>query len=325
MKRSVQVWKMTDGLGAPLDYRFPAHEFVALVNAIQADPAGDLRAFSRDGTELLLEAVGSTRPHVCLHRIRRDNLPSEEQLGRVQDLSIPESSGLAEGTHLFFYPRNVVLVLYNHEGPRVGRFSDWLKERLDWDIRLLPVHRADIADIINSMVRFNAVELSLSAEQAAALVGDDEIGDDDVAGALIAASRLTHVGTIRLGLSVGPGMPSPQKQGAFRALVDRILGREDLPDFRTARVTGVLPDGRGTTVVDLIEDRLVAQQEVEPETSRFRRVSNESAHSAAEATFDLFKEQISAVMEPIDAEPLALPEALKPVLEPGDAAQDPDN
>ena len=312
---------MTDAWGAPLEHRFPARQFVRLIDAVQADPRGDLRAFSRDGTELLLEAIGSARPHVCLHRIRRDNFPSEEQSGRVQDLSIPETSGLAEGTHLFFYPRNVVLVLYNHEGPRAGRFSDWVRQRLDWDIQLQPVHRADIVDIINSMVRFNSVELSLSADQAAALLHEDVAGDDDVAEALLAASRLTHVGNVRLALSVGPGMPSAQKQGAFRALVDRILGREDLPEFRTARVTGVLPDGRGTTVVDLIEDRLVTQQEVEPEASRFRRVSSVSAHAAAEATFELFKEQISAVVKPVDADAMTLPPALIHPEEPGDVAQ----
>jgi hypothetical protein len=311
MKRSLQVWKMVGALGQPLTTRFPAKKFASLVAEVQKDPKGDLRAFSEDGTELLLEAVASARPHVCLHRIRRNNLPSEETAGRVQDLSIPAGSGLAEGTHLFFYPRNVVLVLYNHEGPRAGRMSDWLRQRTGIDVLFKPVHRVDIAAIINSMVRFNAVELSLDAQQAAHLLQDD-LPDDDVAQALFAASRLTGLGNIRLGLSVGAGMPSEQKQSAFRGLVDRILGREDLPGFRVARVTGVLPDG-GTTVVDLIEDRLVAQQEVEAEDSRFRRVSNVSAVEAAEATFDLFRQQISQAVPPIEGGLMDLPEALSPV------------
>lgn len=320
MKRSVQVWRMTDGFGRPLPERFPARDFVDLVRKEQADPKGDLRAFSRDGTELLLEAFASNRPHVCLHRVRRDNLPSEEEGGRVRDLSIPPTSGLAEGTHLFFYPRNVVLVLYNHEGPRVGRFSDWLLQRVGLDIRFQPVHRADVMAIIQEMVRFNGVTIALSAEQAAALLEGDEIPDDDVAEALVAASRLTGMGQVRLELSVGPGMPSPQKQRAFRALVDRLLGREDLPDFRAARVTGVLPNGGGTTVVDLIEDRLVAQHEVEPEASRYRRVSTASALDAAESTFNLFNEQISAVVAPVDGGHMALVEAFEPVEVPDDGA-----
>ena len=308
---------MTDGFGSPLTSKFPAKEFVKLVQAAQDDATGNLRAFSPDGTELLLETFASPRPHVCLHRIRRDNLPSEETGGRVQDLSIPDTNGLAEGTHIFFYPRNVVLVLYNHDGPRIGRLAHWFRARLGIDVAFEPVHRTDVGSIIAEMVRFNGVEIALSADQAAALLQDDTFDDDDVSEALIAASRLTGMGHVRIGLSVGPGMPSPQKQGAFKALVERLLGRDDLPLFRAARVTGVLPGG-GTTVVDLIEDRLVAQQEVEAELSRYRRVSAASAAAAAEGTFELFKEQLSAKVPPLADANLDLPEGLLPAETPGD-------
>lgn len=321
MQRNVQIWRMVDGLGSPLPARFPSQAFVSMILAVQAEDEGDLRAFSADGTELLLEAFASSKPHVCLHRIRRDNLPSEEQAGRVQDLSIPETSGLAEGTHIVFYPRNIVAVIYNHSGPRIARMSDWLAQRVGLSIQFQPVHRTDIAAVIKDMVRFNGVELSLTADQAAALLSDDsadgEAQEDGVAEALYAVSKLTHLGNITIRLSVGPGKPSAQKQSAFKTLVNRIVGRDDLGSFRKARVTGVKSDG-ATTVVDLIEDRLVTQQDVEAEQSRFRRVSTESAFQAANGTFELFKKQISEVVPKIDAVRLDLPDELAAVQEPSD-------
>ena len=311
MRRMVQVWQLTDPLGNPFSEGFPSASLCRLLAAEQGRSGGDLRFFHRDGAETLLEPVGDTpRPHLLLHRVRRDNLPSEvDGAGRVSNLSIPDPNGLVEATNLIFYPRNIVMVVYNHDGPRVRRFSEWLQGRLGVELGLRPVYREDAVDLINSMERITAIELALPAELADGL---DPDGDDDVAAALGAVARLTDGGAAKVTFSVGRHRP-PSARARLRDAARRLVRRQDISRFSTARITGYLPGDSEPTVLNLVEDQLVAQRQVEAVSSRDRRISHASARAACDDTFDVFKQQIESVVEPLPTATMRLPTALRPV------------
>lgn len=312
MKRKVQVWQLTDALRNPLAQRVPAKSLYDLLAAQQAQGV-DMRFFHSDGMETLMEAVaGTPRPHLCLHRVRRDNLPAEvDPTGQIHDLSIPNANGLVEATNFVFYPRNVVVAVYNHEGPRVRRFVEWMNGRLGTDLDVRPVYRADVLAIIDSLVRVSSIELAIPAEMTGSLESDE----DDVAGALGATANLTDGGTTHVTLGVGHRRP-PSARQRLGAVARRIARRNDLPLFTTARVTGVLEGDREPTVVDLVHDQLVAQREVDPISVRDRRISHESALTACDDTYHQYKQQIEATVSPIPASNMPLPSTLATVVVP---------
>lgn len=52
-----------------------------------------------------------------------------EQAGALSDLRIPTHAGLAETIHIVVFPDNIVGADFNFFGPRLSRFSRYLKEK----------------------------------------------------------------------------------------------------------------------------------------------------------------------------------------------------
>lgn len=303
MERQAQVWQIVDPLGNPLERRFPAHALHKLIAAAQGQGT-DLYNVDRLGTRTLMEAAsgGNSRPHLILHTIRQENLPSEDARGKVIDLSIHADHGLAEGTHFLFCPRNVVICLYNHFGPRPRRLADWLKARAGLDVSFAPLYRTDVWTLIDDMEKLTAVEVSIPADQAANLpaAGDgDGDGHPSVLDALRGAGSAGRGGTIHMTWSVGRGghaMP----QTRMRNILGDIYEARD-GGFTVAKAYGRVEGVDHAVPVDLIEDQLVTRKSVEPETSRSRRLSTPSAYEAMDATFKQFKGQIEDLVDPVES------------------------
>ncbi len=309
MERWVQVWQITDGLGIPLALRFPAHQLWQLIDR-EAQNGADLYNRDRDGTTTLLEALpGASRPHLALHTIRRSNLPSEDAGGRIVDLTIDPRHGLAEGTHFLFCPRNVVICLYNHVGPRIGRLGNWLETRTGLSVQFTPLYRRDTWAVIEQMQRLTQIELSIPADQIA-VIGDDPSFDPSLLDALRASARVSHGGLVHLVWSVGTGGHSVP-QGRMRELAHSLV-RSDKTGFKGAKVSGRVEGSTSPIPVDLLHDQLVTRRSVEPERERSRRLSTGSAYEAMDETYELFKQQIQEAIEPVAAPHIALPDALIP-------------
>ncbi|MCW2672973.1 MAG: hypothetical protein JWP14_1562 [Frankiales bacterium] len=311
MLRNVQVWQITDPLGDPLPVRFPSARLFRVLDAERRRKRGNLSCFHRDGTETLLEPITSSpRPQFSLHRVRRENLPSEvDPTGNVTDLSIPGPNGLVEATELVFFPRNVVVAVYNHQGPRVRRLAEWLSLRLDTHISLRPVFRSDAIAIIDSMERFTTIELALPAEMAVDL---DPADENDVFAALEASARATDGGAARVVLSVGRHRRASARQ-RLAEQARSLVRRQDLGRFSTARVVGYLPGESDPTMINLVDDQLVLQREIEPISARDRRLSHRSAREACEETFEHHQAQIEATIPPVPAGDFPMPEKPIPV------------
>jgi hypothetical protein len=202
------------------------------------------------------------------------NLPAEDAGGRIVPLSIPATHGLAETTHFRFFPRNVVLCLYNHFGPRPQRLADWLNQRLALDVAIHPIYRHDMWAQIDQMEQITRVDLKVPSDQVAVLDAG-QIDDYDVLSALRTLGRASRGGYLTFGLGVGRGRHA-MSQGQMRRVLDSLRVGGVTGSASRAKVFGKGADGQAA-VVDLVHDRLVMRATVEPESERSRQPANESA------------------------------------------------
>lgn len=309
MERWVQVWQITDEFGAPLTWRFPSQALLRLVEQ-SASNGQDLYNRDRDGVTTLLEPIpGRRRPHLALHTIRRINLPSEDAGGTIVDLTIDPNHGLAEGTHFLFCPRNVVICLYNHNGPRTGRLASWLEARTGLRVKFSPLYRTDTWAVIDEMERLTRLEITIPTDQVAALDPDPQF-DRALLDALRASAGVSDGGLIHLVWSVGRGGHSVS-QWRMRDLVRNLVGA-DKRGFKGVKVFGKMEGVLSPVPVDLLQDQLVTRREVEPEHERSRRLSSASAYEAMDETYEVFKSQIQEGVAQIDDVRPQLPRELLP-------------
>lgn len=311
VERWVQVWQITDPMGQPLAQRFPSPQVHRVVKAAQDADQDCYHVDGYDATRTLMEALGGRRPHLALHTIRRDNLPSEDDGGKVVDLSISVNSGLAEGTHFIFCPRNIVVCLYNHHGPRIRRLGDWLDARMDIEVGFIPLYRLDAWGIIESMNRLSGIEITIPAAQARALAPAAPQEDPEgLLEALRATGRAALGGQVHLSWTVGRG-EDRLPQSRMRALASTLY-RMNKDGMSVARIRGRVDGVKQPVPVDLIHDQLVTRRTVEPEVERSRRLNAESAYAAMEGTYEEFKEQIREAVDQIPDDRMAAPGKLLP-------------
>ena len=99
-------------------------------------------------------------------QIRRTGLPQLEQAGALSDLRIPTNAGLAETIHIVVFPDNIVGADFNFFGPRLCRFSRYLKEKAPNhlpDILFQPLLRHDISRLLTKLQNIRLFHLRIRA------------------------------------------------------------------------------------------------------------------------------------------------------------------
>lgn len=259
MKRSVQFWRIVSKTSADLPGKFPADK---LVDALDVANQGglDRHYLCRSGMRILAHSGGSAPlPTVLLDKVRGENFPSVGNArGQRTRMPLNVGEGLLEPTYFSFLNNNVVAVLVGGHGPHAQRLSEYLQFKFSMPVSLVPVLRQDLDQVLDEM-RLTQIELAIPAEQ----IDRNLIGGDWVE-ALDGASRLTHDGVIRIGLSVGRAGDAHYKQAFSRRLqelTDHLRQAAGIGALKTAKVSGVHQGN--PQVVDLVNDKFVERVEVD--------------------------------------------------------------
>jgi len=237
-ERTVQFWRIRHKDESDLPWPFPAAQIVRKLKKAEDDRLNRYRS-AKDGVVVLGEGITSTpASHVVLYRTRRNNLPHIDLDGKVSDLDLPDSGGLAEPTHFAFHARNIVSVLYNNNGPRAGRLLDYINAKFGCEIDLVPIYREDLAAILEQM-RQTRIDVTMPASQAIQLTGTDE---DDWVSPLVNAADLLEGGNISIRVSIGQkgkGEEKAARAGRLRELMNQLRGRNDLKGSSRLRCTAL--------------------------------------------------------------------------------------
>ncbi len=307
IQRKVQLWRFFDENDTPAP-PIPVGELHRFLVA-RDDASEDMAYSGTDHYVTHLSPVRGVEPHVVLSRIRSDDLPSQRVNGKVVALdgSITE---LAEGSHFLFLPRNLVAFIGTGFSPRPGRLAEWMRNRLGWDVWMEPVVRHDVGPILDNLRKITSVEVKIAADEARQLqLADFFEGENDPLGALLTAQHAQQGGIITVGWSVGQG--SDANQGWFQRLVDRLRGA-DLERFRSAKAKVYVEHSDIAVPVDFLQDRIVAEVEIDQPTGRQRLLEAPVALDAMRRAWQQF-EDTDKVLEHLDSlegKPLQVPTTL---------------
>lgn len=306
-RRKVQLWRFFDANDKPVP-PIPAGELHRFLVA-QDDSNADMAYLGTDDYVTHLSPIGGVEAQVVLSRIRADDLPSQRVDGKVVALD-PNVGELAEGSHFLFLPRNLVAFIGTGFSPRPGRLAEWMRNRLGWDVWLEPVVRQDVGPILDNLRKITSVEVKIAADEAKRLeLADFFEGENDPLGALLTAQRAQQGGIITVGWSVGQG--SDANQGWFQRLVDR-LRRADLERFRSAKAKVYVEHSDNAVPVDFLQDRIVAEVEIDHPTGRQRLLESPVALAAMQRAWEQFKDtdKVLDTLDPLEGTPLQVPAAL---------------
>ncbi len=282
MRRNVQLWRFHEAGGDPAQLLPMTH----LHRFLLEQRSSDLAHTSTDGYETHLVPVSGSAPHLELHRIRQNDLPSERRAGRIVDLD-PSVNELAEGSHFLSLPHNLIAFIGTGFSPRPGRLAEWMRSRLSWDITLEPVLRRDAGAILDNLRKITSVEVKIAADEAHRLDVSGFFRDErDPLGALLVAQRAQQGGIITVGWSVGQGTDA--HQGWFRELVQR-LREADLTGFRAAKAKIYLEGSDNAVPVDFIHDKIVTEVEVDQPSGRQRLLAAPAALDAMQRAWHQFQ------------------------------------
>ncbi len=138
---------------------------------------------------------------------------------------------------------------------------DYINAKFGCEIDLVPIYRGDLATILQQM-RQTRIDVTMPASQAVQLNSTD---GDDWAGPLAETAELLNDGIISIRVSIGQKGNAAEKDnrvGRLRGLMNQLLGRDDLKDFKSIKVSGTELGTGNQLSVDLLEQRFILRTEV---------------------------------------------------------------
>jgi len=289
--RRVQFWRINNGTGDVLPFKFPAKKVVNKLRAAEA--VRGARYFRcADGVDLLAEAhlIRGRKPGLALYNRRSVNLPRQEQDGVISDLNLPRRGTLAEATFVTFFPRNIVGVLYNYQGPAASRLPEYINAKLGVDISISPVFRSDAFEVLSRM-DLSKLSISIEADQAHLLSGNSDSGEATATGiAKIVddAANYSQGGLIEISMSVGRRGVVEERHAIrerIHATAMSLARGTGLEYFSKAKAEGRDPSSGDAVSVDLIRDRLVHSVTVDEETRGSVEVLTEAAFASIDSAW----------------------------------------
>lgn len=249
-----------------------------------------LRAPDDTLTFCLVDQVRSPQ-HLRLASSRRSGLPQVEDGGRLRGLGIPTSTGLAESTHVVFFPERIVGAEFNFYGPRLSRLGTYLAERAGPHcppLTFQPLLRQDVVRQIDRLQEVRLLQLRIRPSYATTLGQADR----DLGAAFEAAARVGDAEELEIVLRPRAHSRRSLGQriiGTIRALTHRSDLRSNVSRFH---VKGYDPETNRTELVDVLSDRLVATKRMVLEGPRTRAISATSAYSAIEEAYQELRSEL---------------------------------
>lgn len=231
-----------------------------------------------------------------LGRIRRAGLPQVENGGgTLTALAIPDSSGLAEITHMMFFPANILGAVFNFYGPRPTSFAAYVRAKVPDtppELKIEPLIRADISQQLNRFETLRMLQLKIRPSYSQIVEqANDSLGSAFTAAAAAVGDELKEVEIV---LRAGRKKSSDLGQiikNAVRLLAHRGDLRENVSHFT---VSGVDQETQTTAKLDLLSDKLVLSRKIVRQNQRSRALDDASAYDAIAQAYNELRDDLEA-------------------------------
>lgn len=222
---------------------------------------------------------GRQQPCMRLGTIRRGGFPQVERSGVLSDLTLTADAGLAEVTHLAFFPQNILGAVFNFYGPRPTRLGPYLAARVPGippDIAIEPLLRQDVLAELNRLGGLRLFDLKVRRSYADTVAQ----ADASLGAAFQAAAEAGEADLVQVVLRTNRQRASRLRQN-LRTVARNLLGRADLrEEAERFVVAGVDTHTERVVEVDLLSDKLVSVKRIVSQGGRSKALDADSAYEA---------------------------------------------
>lgn len=267
---------------------FDPKTLIQLVDNLAWDADGRYLAID-DGHDFCVWTWGTKPyPRIALGTVRRADLPLVDRKGKLVPLRIAAQDGLAEQTHVVFFPNNIVGVEGNFYGPRISRLSGYVARRFKG---VLPEIHFDMLLHRDALARFDRLreirlaDMSLSRQHLSVA----ERADPSLASLFRNALETTGSEEVQIVLTQGPRSRRPLSdmvRGFVRSLASDPNVHEEVDILRVRGVDSV--SGR-VEMQDLLQDQLVTSRQVVRRRPQDRAVDSRRMFEAIESGYGELK------------------------------------
>lgn len=242
------------------------------------------------GTPDLLGEARKSAGEFLVAAVRRDNFPLTELGGTLSDLALPDGTGLAEVVHIRAFNNNIVGMVFNFYGPRVGRLARYLAEVCPSyckGIRLRPLLRQDAVERLKRMTDVRMLTLRLYPsylEQVKAL-------NKGLFSTFDEAFDFTDAEEIELTARLRSRKASLAQRVATFAR--RLASRPDVREGASKLLVRGYIDG-GLETVDALSDEFLIRRSIELQSERSRALRDSAAFEAIGQAYTELRSELEA-------------------------------
>jgi len=233
-------------------------------------------------------------------KIRRAGLPEIELRGNFRNLDIREDEGIAEKSHVIFYPGNVIGVESNFYGPRATRLGLYLRRKAEAivprNVVIEPLFRPDVRARLRELRDVTLLKISAAASFA------DDIGrvDQSLGRAFRASAEAANAEEIEITMKRIQPLAGTDRLAWVRRLAQNLLGRADAEaEITEFKVSGPSVEDEKMLPLDLLSDKLVATKRILRQQARTRVVDSQSAFDAIEEAYEELRGSINTAVADI--------------------------
>jgi hypothetical protein len=220
---------------------------------------------------------------------RRRALPQVEDDGKLTNLVLRPTAGLAEQIHIRFFADSVAGADFNHFGPRVTRFGQFITATTGSPVAFEPLLRANVLKELDQLDEVTLIELKVDASFARGIRRHDRFLGD----AISSAGRAAGGGVVQLKLSPARFSRGHLQRPGILQWLSRIAADPDSTEHvHVFRVAG--RDGDNELDVNLLRDKLVYRAAIVTVDDRHRVLDTEAAYAAIGHAYNELKDEINA-------------------------------
>lgn len=272
---------------------FDPQEAARLIAELEFTVDGRYQELEDDELLCVWPARRSQYVRLQLGVVRKTGLPHIEQSGAVSPLNIRPNQGLVEQTHVVFFPNRIVGAEFNFYGPRVARFTEYLRQKFQNDlprVNFEPLLRRDVQEQIQHFRDIRVLQLRVHREYLDLLSGAEA--------SLPEALRRTeaYLGAATVELVLRPQKFSRGGLAQFQRAVD--LVRTLVRNPRTREGVEVFKvraedDRTGKPEwFDLLKDHLIATRRVARQDDQHRAVNSASMYREIQRAYEQLRESL---------------------------------
>lgn len=214
---------------------------------------------------------------------RRRGFPQLELGGTLSPLEVTRGTGVAELTHVVFFPNNIVGAEFNWHGPRataLGKYFTVKAKGVGPDISLEVLDRGILMEKLRDLQDVRL--LSLRVQKGFVDLVDE--ADTNIANALRAAKEAGNFDEVGVVLKCSRGTSNDDQ--SIRDKIRALLGNRDLrPGLAEFSVRGYSRSRLLVDEVDLLSNMLLSRRQVLPLGERSNAVRSDSAFEQIEAAY----------------------------------------